>query len=112
MFLARVIGQVVSTRKEADMKGQRLLLLRPMLVDNDNPGQLRAGSNTVVAVDPVGAGNNDMVLFVQGSSARSCAGLKTVPVDAAIVGIVDSVTVEKKVVYPQGQDLAQASRAG
>ena len=101
MFLARVIGQVVSTRKESDLRGHPLLILRPMLVDANNPDQLRPGSNTIVAVDPIGAGQNEMVLFVQGSSARACEGLKSVPVDAAVVGIVDSVSVGKTGIYPE-----------
>lgn len=99
MFLARVIGQVVSTKKEKEMKGHRLLLLRPMLVDDADPTQFRPGSNTIVAVDPIGAGQNEMVMFVQGSSARKCSGLSPAPVDAAIVGIVDSVTVQSKITY-------------
>lgn len=96
MFLARVIGQVVSTKKEEYLQGRRLLMIRPMLADPDKPGALKAGGNTIVAVDPIGAGQNEMVLFVQGSSARQCAGLKPCPIDAAIIGIVDSVTLEGK----------------
>ncbi|MGF1484883.1 MAG: EutN/CcmL family microcompartment protein [Opitutales bacterium] len=94
MFLARVIGQVVSTKKDDNLHGRKLLLLRPMLVDQGEPKRFKEGSNTVVAVDVVGAGQGDMVLFAQGSSARQAAGLKMLPVDAAIVGIVDSVDVE------------------
>lgn len=94
MFLARVIGQVVSTKKEPAMQGRRLLLLRPMLADEKKPGTLRPGSNTVVAVDGLGAGQNEMVLFVQGSSARKCGGFSAMPIDAAVVGIVDSVSIE------------------
>lgn len=103
MFLARVIGKVVSSKKDDSMKGQRLLLLRPMLVDDQQPPQFRPGSNTVVAIDPIGAAHNEMVLFVQGSSARQAATLKSVPVDAAIIGIVDSVNVLGTTLY-QGSD--------
>ncbi len=49
MFLARVIGSVVSTKKDEAMKGRKLVMLRPMLVDEANPTQFRAGANTVVA---------------------------------------------------------------
>lgn len=94
MFLARVIGQVVSTKKEEYLQGRRLLMIRPMLADPDTKGALKAGNNTIVAVDPIGAGQNELVLFVQGSSARQCAGLKQCPIDASIIGIVDSVTLE------------------
>jgi len=104
MFLARVIGQVVATKKEEDLSGRRLLLLRPMLVDPDNPEAFKPGTNTVVAVDPVGAGTGALVLFVQGSSARQCGGLKNVPVDAAVTGIVDSVQVLGKTVFSAGDE--------
>jgi ethanolamine utilization protein EutN len=99
MFLARVEGSVVSTKKEASMNGRKLLLLRPQLVDDKNPTKFRPGSNTIVAVDSVGAGIGEMVMFCQGSSARLAAGLKEAPVDAVIVGIVDSVDVLGKQIY-------------
>lgn len=100
MFLARVIGSVVSTKKDEVMKGHKLLLLRPMLVDESDPARFRPGSNTLVAVDAMGAGNGELVLFCQGSSARQTSGMKQLPIDAAVVGIVDSVDVMNKRVYP------------
>lgn len=102
MFLAKVIGQVVSTKKEPPLQGVRLLILRPMLVDESNPAQLKPGSNTIVAVDKLGAGKGQMVLLVQGSSARQCEGMKTIPVDAAVAGIVDSVQVGDANPYSAG----------
>ncbi len=93
MFLARVIGSVVSTKKDEIMRGRKLLLLRPMLVDEQNPAQFRSGQNTVVAVDSLGAGAGDLVLFCQGSSARQATGMKALPIDAAVVGLVDTVEV-------------------
>lgn len=98
MFLARVIGSVVSTKKEASMTGRKLLLLRPMLVDEADPSRFRPGQNTVVAVDALGAGKDEWVLFCQGSSARQASGLKELPVDAAVIGIVDRVEVMGKTV--------------
>ena len=100
MFLARVIGQVVATKKDEAMKGRKLLLLRPLLVDEANPGQFRPGVNTVVAVDTLGAGIDELVLFCQGSSARQAAGMKSLPVDAVITGIVDTVDVLSQKIYP------------
>ncbi len=100
MFLARVIGSVVSTKKDEAMKGRKLVMLRPLLVDEANPTQFRPGTNTVVAVDTLGAGLDEIVLFCQGSSARQAAGMKTLPVDAVIVGIVDAVDVLNKKIYP------------
>ena len=91
MFLARVIGSVVSTKKDEAMKGRKLVVLRPLLVDEANPAQFRPGTNTIVAVDALGAGLDEVVLFCQGSSARQASGMKTLPVDAVIVGIVDTI---------------------
>jgi ethanolamine utilization protein EutN len=100
MFLARVIGQVVATKKDEAMKGRKLLILRPLLVDEANPGQFRPGQNTVVAVDTLGAGTDELVLFCQGSSARQAAGMKSLPVDAVVTGIVDTVDVLNQKIYP------------
>jgi ethanolamine utilization protein EutN len=99
MFLAKVEGAVVSTKKDPGMEGRKLLLLRPQLVDEKDPSKFRAGANTIVAVDSVGAGVGEMVLFCQGSSARLAPGLKEAPVDAVIIGIVDTVDVLGKAIY-------------
>ena len=99
MFLAKVIGQVVATKKDGAMKGHRLVLLRPQLVDAGDASRLKDGSNTVVAVDTLGAGNGEMVLFCQGSSARQAEGLKALPLDCAVIAIVDTVDVLGKAVY-------------
>ena len=93
MYLARVIGSVVSTKKDETLRGRKLLLLRPQLVDESDPAKLRPGPNTVVAVDALGAGVGDLVLFCQGSSARQATGMKSLPIDAAVVGHVDTVEV-------------------
>lgn len=99
MFLAEVIGHIVATKKDDSMRGKKLLLLRPQLVDEKNPGQFRNGVNTIVAVDNIGAGEGDLVMFCQGSSARQAAGLKPLPVDAAIIAIVDTVDVLGTKIY-------------
>jgi ethanolamine utilization protein EutN len=99
MFLAKVEGSVVATKKDANMTGRKLLLIRPQLVDDKDPSRFKAGSNTLVAVDSVGAGEGEMVLFCQGSSARLAGGLKDAPVDAVIIGIVDVVDVLGKQIY-------------
>jgi ethanolamine utilization protein EutN len=96
MFLARVIGSVVSTKKDEAMKGRKLIVL----VDEANPSQFRPGANTVVAVDNLGAGLDEVVLFCQGSSARQATGMKTLPIDAVVVGIVDTVDVLNQKIYP------------
>lgn len=99
MFLAKVEGSVVATKKDASMSGRKLLLLRPMLVDDKDPSRFKPGSNTLVAVDNLGAGEGEMVLFCQGSSARLAPGLKEAPVDAVVIGIVDTVDVLGKEIF-------------
>jgi microcompartment protein CcmK/EutM len=85
MVLARIIGTVVATRKDARLEGKKLLICRPVDPDgNDEKGYL-------IAVDTVHAGYREQVIVVQGSSARMAYGCKDIPVDAAIVGIVDQV---------------------
>ncbi|MGB0416093.1 MAG: EutN/CcmL family microcompartment protein [Coraliomargarita sp.] len=99
MYLGKVIGSVVSTKKDETMTGRKLLMVRPMLVDSENPSQFKPGSNTIVAIDTLGAGEGELVMFAQGSSARQADGLKALPVDAAIVGLVDSVNILGEKVY-------------
>jgi len=85
MILGRVIGTVVATRKDEKLRHTKLLVVR----QTDPLGADEAGYT--VAVDTVDAGAGERVLVVTGSSARMSAGMKDCPVDAAIVGIVDSV---------------------
>jgi ethanolamine utilization protein EutN len=99
MFLARVEGSVVATKKDPNMSGRKLLLLRPQLVDDKDPTKFRPGANTIVSVDTLGAGIGELVLFCQGSSARLAGGMKEAPVDAVIIGIVDCVDVLGKQIY-------------
>jgi ethanolamine utilization protein EutN len=99
MFLAKVEGAVVATKKDPAMNGRKLLLLRPQLVDEEDPTKFRPGTNTVVAVDALGAGLGELVMFTQGSSARLAPGMKDAPVDAVIIGIVDSVDVLGKQIF-------------
>ncbi len=90
MILAKVVGTVVATRKDERLVGQKLLLAQPIGPDG------KAKGNHLVAVDTVDAGSGDKVLIVSGSSARMAADLKDLPVDAAIVGIVDNVEVTER----------------
>jgi ethanolamine utilization protein EutN len=99
MFLAKVEGSVVSTKKDPSMSGRKLLLVRPLLVDDKDPTRFKHGSNTIIAVDSVGAGQGEMVMFCQGSSARLAPNLKDAPVDAVIIGIVDTVDVLGKTIF-------------
>ena len=99
MFLARVEGSIVATKKDESISGRKLLLVRPQLVDEKDPTKFRPGANTIVAVDSVGAGEGELVMFCQGSSARLAPNLKDSPVDAVIIGIVDTVDVLGKQIY-------------
>jgi ethanolamine utilization protein EutN len=103
MFLARVEGSVVATKKDPSMSGRKLLLVRPQLVDDKDPTKFKPGANTIVAVDSVGAGIGELVMFCQGSSARLAPNLKDAPVDAVIIGIVDEVDVMGKQIYSAKQ---------
>ena len=85
MILARVVGTVVATRKDPRLVGSKLLILKPVSPE----GTPEAGY--VIAVDTVGAGSNELVIAVSGSSARMADGCKEKPVDTAIIGIVDTV---------------------
>lgn len=87
MQLAKVIGTVVATRKEETLVGYKLLVL-----EVENPGSNSTNNERLVAIDDLGAGITDTVLFVRGGAAR--VNLETLaPVDAAIVGIVDTVDI-------------------
>jgi ethanolamine utilization protein EutN len=91
MFLAKVIGNVVATQKNPKFQGMKLLLIQPYVTKERT---LAPSGSSVVAVDSVGAGLGECVLFTQGSSARLTPVTKEAPVDAVIVGIVDAVEVE------------------
>ncbi len=90
MFIAKVIGKVVSTQKNAKFNGMKLLLVQPYI---NKESKLQISGSSVVAVDSVGAGVGECVLFTQGSSARLTPATKDAPVDAVIVGIVDTIEV-------------------
>ncbi|MCC7157367.1 MAG: EutN/CcmL family microcompartment protein [Bryobacterales bacterium] len=88
MLLARVVGNVVATRKDPRLEGFKLLLIRPVTPDG------KEDANYLVAVDTVSAGNRELVITVAGSSARMADGCKDKPVDCVIVGIVDDVSID------------------
>jgi microcompartment protein CcmK/EutM len=87
MILGRIVGTVVATLKDEKLTGAKLLVVQT----TDARGQADGGY--VVAVDTVDAGEYDSVLVVSGSSARMATGLKDTPVDAAIVGVVDTIQI-------------------
>ncbi len=99
MILARVEGSIVATKKNPKMTGAKFLLVRPLVIDSPTATEFRLGTSTLVATDTLGAGVGETVLVVQGSSARLAADDKDSPVDAVVVGIVDTVDVAKKVIF-------------
>ena len=89
MFLARVVGTVVATRKDPKLSGSKLLIVVPVEPDGTPEG------GYIVAVDTVNAGYKELVLVARGSSARMAEGMKDRPVDASIIGIVDQTDVDE-----------------
>jgi microcompartment protein CcmK/EutM len=88
MILARVVGTVVATRKDPRLEGKKLLVVKPVSPEGKDE------SGYLVAVDTVSAGFKERVLVVSGSSARMAEGCKDLPVDTAIIGIVDDVRLD------------------
>src|SRR5947199_10780654 len=103
MFLARVTGHVVATQKDKTLNGQKLFVVEPLNVKYDEatqqPASLGNTGRAIVAIDVVGAGEGQLVLVVQGSSARMTEQTKNLPADAVIVGIVDSAEYAGKTFF-------------
>lgn len=87
MIIARIIGTVVASQKDERLNGKKLLIVKPINLDGTDQ------SGYTVAVDTVGAGFHERVLMVAGSSARLTEGNKDCPIDAAIIGVIDSFEV-------------------
>ena len=107
MFLARVTGHVVATQKDKVLNGQKLYVVEPLNVKYDEsakPASLGNTGRAIVAIDVVGCGEGQIVLVVQGSSARLTPETEKLPVDCAIIGIVDSVNVLGKTVFSARED--------
>lgn len=97
MLLGKVQGTVVATQKESSMAGFKFLVVRPM---DENCAE---SGTSVVAVDAVGAGVGEVVLYATGSAARQTVATKDRPCDAVIMAIVDSVEVGGREVYHKGK---------
>src|SRR5437899_9254871 len=113
MFLGRVTGHVVATQKDKVLSGQKLLVVEPLNVKYEEgagggggggkPASLGNTGRAIVAIDVVGCGEGQLVLVVQGSSARMTEQTKNLPADAVIVGIVDSAVFGGRTFYQAGQ---------
>ncbi|MFN2400734.1 MAG: EutN/CcmL family microcompartment protein [Gemmatimonadaceae bacterium] len=88
MRLGKIVGTVVSTRKDSSLESLKLLVVENLATDLEREG------GYVVAVDSVGAGLGEVILYATGSSARQTAVTKDKPVDAVIMAIVDSFDIE------------------
>lgn len=93
MLLGKVIGTVVSTKKEPKIEGLKLQILEIIDVYGNST------KNYVVAIDAVGAGIGEIVLYASGSSARQTEVTNNKPCDAVIMAIVDSWDIENKTIY-------------
>ena len=89
MQIAKVIGTVVATQKHRKFEGAKLMLVQPLNLDDTPRG------SALLAIDGVGAGVDEKVLVVlEGRAAGEALGRKAAPVDAAIIGIIDTVTID------------------
>ncbi|MFB8797602.1 MAG: EutN/CcmL family microcompartment protein [Microcoleus sp.] len=98
MQMAKVLGTVVSTQKEPSLRGSKFLLLQFI----DREGSPVPGYE--VAADCVGAGADEWVLVTRGSAARIAPGSEHRPIDALVVGIIDTVNVENRLIYSKKDD--------
>jgi ethanolamine utilization protein EutN len=101
--LARVVGQVVSTVKEPELNGFKLLLVHDL--DYLEPTNGAVYRSPYVAVDLAGAGEGEVVVVTTGSAARVSARTAGAPVDLAVVGIVDTVVVEGRPRFDKTRDM-------
>ncbi len=94
MIIGKVVGTVVASRKEEELVGMKFLAVAPIDIET---GKTKGGG--VVAVDAVGAGVGEVVLYASGSSARQTLVTQNRPVDATIMAIVDTLEVGGDVLY-------------
>jgi microcompartment protein CcmK/EutM len=99
MFVALVTGSVVATQKAASMTGHKMLVVEPYRLDEKTRDRLVSTGRTFIAVDTLGAGEGQFVLVTQGSSARLTPETKSLPIDAVIIGLVDTVRIEGKEIF-------------
>jgi len=93
VLLGEVVGTLVATRKEATMEGFKFLVVKSLDVDG------KGGGASVVAVDAVGAGVGEVVLYATGSAARQTVATNNRPCDAVVMAIVDTWEVGGKEIY-------------
>jgi len=103
MFVAKVTGSVVATQKVEELVGSKLMVVEPYRLEAKKRESLATTGRTFVAIDTIGAGEGDFVLIVQGSSSRLTDQTKGMPIDALIIGIIDTVHVEDNCVFDRDE---------
>lgn len=94
MIVGKVVGTVVCTQKDASLIGKKMLIIQPV-----NLYSLKNEGSPIVALDSVGAGEDELVMVVGGSSARLADSFAKVAVDQSVIGILDSIDVKGSIVY-------------
>ncbi len=97
MFIGKVTGHIVTTQKEGTLGSAKLLVVEAYNAASPAEPALKPTGRVLVAIDSLGAGTGDVVLVTQGSSARLTELTKTMPVDAVVIGIVDTVRLRDRV---------------
>jgi len=97
MIIGKVVGSIVSTTKAEKLVGKKLLIVTPLDMKT-----IKEDGKPLVAIDTVGSGEGEVVLVVSGSSARQTEITNGVPVDAAIVGIVDQIEIQGSLTFTKG----------
>ena len=103
MLIAKVTGSLVATQKVDSMTGHKMLVVEPYRVDPKDRISLFGTGRSLVAVDTVGAGEDEFVLITQGSSARLTPETKSLPIDTVIIGIIDTVHVGQTCAYQKDE---------
>jgi microcompartment protein CcmK/EutM len=98
MQFALVTGNVVSTQKDDKITGRKLLLIQPLNINFEPAG------SPLVAIDAVGAGEGEVVLYVSGSSARQTRMTEGTPCDCAIMAIIDTVEKDSRIIFRKGEE--------
>ena len=99
MFIGLVTGSIVATQKIESVVGKKLLLVKAMTVEGDKEPKLKPSGRVAVVIDTVGAGEGELVLVTQGSSARLTDTTRDVPTDAVITGIIDAIQIGSEEIF-------------
>jgi len=96
VIIAKVIGRIVATVKDPGFEGKKLVVVHAHVIKE---GQLIPGQTMVVANDELGAGEGDLVVVTQGSSARMAPGMKSTATDAVVIALIDKIDADGKPVF-------------